>query len=104
MSIGILTRDFWGDCNSWNPLLTGSLEKLKTEFPYPCRLAGILKKGVIFYFPFILLTVNCYKKIQDIIFVEKNTVYIFCHNFFLRIVIIFELIVDNSQKIRGRFA
>ena len=34
-SIGILTRDFWGEWSFLILLLGGSLEKLKTEFPYP---------------------------------------------------------------------
>ena len=41
------------------------------------------------------------KKTHDIIFVEKNTFYIFYHNLYFPIVIIFEFIDDDSQKFGG---
>ena len=48
--------------------------------------------------------VDFYEKTYNTIFVEKNMVYIFGHDFFSRIVVIFEFIEDDSQKFRGWFA
>ena len=70
-SIGILTRDFWGEWNFIISLLRRSVEKLKTEFPYPHPLpfGRHLEKRGNFLFSVYLVNGQ---------FSRKNTWYYFC--------------------------
>ena len=76
----------------WNfliPLFRESLEKLKTEFPYlyPLPIGRHLeKRGYFIFSVYLVITVNFYKKAHDIIFVKKNTVYIFYYNLFIALI------------------
>ena len=70
-SIGILTRDFWGEWNFLIPLFRGLLEKLKIQFPYPHPLPfgrHLEKRGDFFLSVYF---VNGQ-------FLQKNIRYLFC--------------------------
>ena len=79
-----MTRDFWGEWNFLIPLLRGSLEKLKTAFPYayPLTFGRHLEKISDFLFSVYLINGQFLQKSTRYHFFREKYALYFLQNLF----------------------